>query len=115
MWTCHCRSSLACPMAFIALSVHRMFCWALEGGGGGSDGVSVPLAPSGKACAVGHKEPPDMQFAATPQGNPTGRYTVILSANCCSNCTRVLSSTFLYMSAIICSTLALSCAAACAR
>ena len=25
VWTCHCRSSRACPTAFIALSVHHMF------------------------------------------------------------------------------------------
>ena len=29
VWTRHCRSSRACPMAFIALSVHHVFVWPL--------------------------------------------------------------------------------------
>ena len=70
MWIRHCRSSRACPMAFIALSVHHVFIWPLA--------LFVFQTVPGP-CLPGWVRAEDFGFWALPPGDTTH---LILSLGC---------------------------------
>ena len=81
VWTRHCRSSRACPTAFIALSVHRVFYWPMAlfvfqtgpspylPGWGQGCGLRVPGFTAWSHASL-DTESGSWQLFSVPQGGP---------------------------------------------